>query len=968
MRKLGIGLIIFIVLIVVALLVVPSFINVNTYHSRIQSELQQKLGRQVSFGTMHLKLLPPKLRVDNLMIADDPRFSTTAPFAQAGELDVAVKLMPLLHKEVQVSSLELIKPHIEMIRNAQGVWNFSTIGQNPAAPMARPGTSQTPAPSNLPPSTSAPQSSAQQTSQQNFQLDSLQITDGQVAITDAQKHQSRAVYDHIDVALKNFAPGKPFSITATAHLPGSGNQVVNLDGNGGPINSANMANTPFQGTVKLDQVSLSAAQKFLNSPALVGTDANISGSMKINNQTGILASDGSIKLQNTRLRGVDVGYPITVDYSIGDNLNTDVLQIKQGSLRLGSTPISITGTIDTKPTPAQLDAQLKASDVSIGEVARLAAAMGVAFSPGTDIAGRLTADIHARGATSQPALNGSLSAKNLSISGKGLPQPVKVDGITLALTPNDIRSNPFTAVTGGTSLAVQFALSRYTTPSPVVDATLRTANAQVGELLNMAQAYGVSGLDGVTGSGNINIDVHAVGPVKNASAMNFSGTGRLQNAVVKAPSLTQPLNVRNANMQFTQNSVVLQNLTAGIGQTNASGNVTLKNFSAPQVQFNLTADKVNVVELQNITSPAPAQQNRKASLDSILVPSAHAAGKAQPSLLNTMTGSGTVNIGTILYDQLVLNNARSNVTMDRGLIRLAPLTAQLYGGQETGSVVLDTRQTPIAINVTSKLNSVDANKLISSVSPLKQTLYGLLAANSQLGFSATNSNDIARTLNGKLSLDLSKGRLMGIDLLHELANIGKFLQGGQQAKSFTNLARLTGNFNIKNGLAQTNDLQAVIDGGTLGATGAVNLAEQSMNMHLTAVLSQAFSKQVGGTSVGGFMNTALANNRGELVIPVIVTGTFQHPSFAPDVEKIAQMRLQNMVPNSQNPGGMVSGMVGQIFGQKNKGQQQPAAGAQPATQTQPAQSDNPLGDVLNQVLGGKKKNQQQQQPPPSPPQ
>ena len=85
MRKLGIGLIIFIVLIVVALLVVPSFINVNTYHSRIQSELQQKLGRQVSFGTMHLKLLPPKLRVDNLMIADDPRFSTTAPFAQAGD-------------------------------------------------------------------------------------------------------------------------------------------------------------------------------------------------------------------------------------------------------------------------------------------------------------------------------------------------------------------------------------------------------------------------------------------------------------------------------------------------------------------------------------------------------------------------------------------------------------------------------------------------------------------------------------------------------------------------------------------------------------------------------------------------------------------------------------------------------------------------------------------------------------------
>jgi hypothetical protein len=87
------------------------------------------------------------------------------------------------------------------------------------------------------------------------------------------------------------------------------------------------------------------------------------------------------------------------------------------------------------------------------------------------------------------------------------------------------------------------------------------------------------------------------------------------------------------------------------------------------------------------------------------------------------------------------------------------------------------------------------------------------------------------------------------------------------------------------------------------------------------------------------------------------------------VEKIAQMRLQHMLPNSQNPSSLVSGMIGQVFGQKNKGQQ-PAAGAQPATDAQPAPSDNPLGDVLNQVLGGKKKNQQQQQqqPPPSPPQ
>ena len=120
---------------------------------------------------------------------------------------------------------------------------------------------------------------------------------------------------------------------------------------------------------------------------------------------------------------------------------------------------------------------------------------------------------------------------------------------------------------------------------------------------------------------------------------------------------------------------------------------------------------------------------------------------------------------------------------------------------------------------------------------------------------------------------------MNVDLLHEVAVAGKFLGGNFAApKGFTDLSQLTGNFDVKNGVAQTNNLKAVIDGGTMSAAGTVNLADQSLNMHVIAVLNKALSQQVGGTQVGGYMNTALANNQGELVVPVIVTGTFQHPA------------------------------------------------------------------------------------------
>src|SRR5271165_5306524 len=100
---------------------------------------------------------------------------------------------------------------------------------------------------NKPTAPAAPSSSG------GFSLGELKIADGQIAITDYLKRQARAVYDHIDVTLKNYAPGKPFSIDAAAHLPGSGSETLQLTGDGGPVNNADFASTPFKGSIKLKE-------------------------------------------------------------------------------------------------------------------------------------------------------------------------------------------------------------------------------------------------------------------------------------------------------------------------------------------------------------------------------------------------------------------------------------------------------------------------------------------------------------------------------------------------------------------------------------------------------------------------------------------------------------------------------------------------------------------------------------------
>jgi hypothetical protein len=403
----------------------------------------------------------------------------------------------------------------------------------------------------------------------------------------------------------------------------------------------------------------------------------------------------------------------------------------------------------------------------------------------------------------------------------------------------------------------------------------------------------------------------------------------------------------------------------------------------------LGVDKVLVSEWQQMTNAQPA---KSASLS--LVPAAQAQA-GRPSAFARVTGSGNVSIGSIKYDDLLLTNAKSKVTLDRGMVRMNPVTAELYGGQQTGNIIIDARTTPVTYSVDSRLQNVDANKLLSSVSSMKQLLYGVLAANADTSFTASSADQIMRTLNGKLSLNLQNGKLMNMDLLHQLASVGKFLNLPRPAQNFTNIAQLTGDFMVRDGVATTDNLEAAIDGGSMAAHGSVNLAEQTLDMKVTAVLSKAMSQQVGGTSIGGFMNTALLNRNGELVVPVLINGSFQSPRFAPDLEKIAKMKVQNLVPTLGNPGDLTSVLGGLLGGQQRQEGQQPQGGIgdiidtlsgkkkeppqqnQPAAnpqqpqqpQSQPQQKQNDAGkavtDILNQVLSGQQKKQQPQQQPPA---
>jgi uncharacterized protein involved in outer membrane biogenesis len=414
MRKVLLVVGIFAVVVIAGLAAAVLLVDINRYRGVLQTQLEAQLGRKVTLEAMSLGLIPLRLQVQNPVIAEDPAFGTERPFVRAEKLDVLVNLSALIRGNINVQSLELDRPNVELIQNKRGDWNFSTLGRKAEKQLNAP----------------------EKQGGGGLSIDKLTIQDGQVAITDLRRPQARTIYDHIDLATQ-------------------------------------LANPPDS-----------------------------------------LAVKGNLKFNAARFNGIDVGYPITASYDVVSKSSEGILTINSATLQLGQTPVAIAGWITTNTTPPRLNLSMKTGDVTIAEIARLASAFGVAFAPGTTVAGRINADVTATGSASNPALNGKIAARDLKISSKEVPQPIEVKTLDLALSPTEIRSNNFTATSGKTNVAARFAVRQYTAKSPSLDIALNSPGATLPEIQSIARAYGMTGLDQMKGEGKLDLDLHAAGPVE----------------------------------------------------------------------------------------------------------------------------------------------------------------------------------------------------------------------------------------------------------------------------------------------------------------------------------------------------------------------------------------------------------------------------------------------------------------------
>jgi hypothetical protein len=123
-----------VVLLILAALAVPYFLNVDRYRDTISEALARQTGRKVTLGAIHARLFPGAgVSVADLHVGNPEGFPA-GDLVSADEIRVNVALAPLLHGTIHVNSVDLVHPKLIVLTDSAGKNNYTFTPTEPAAP------------------------------------------------------------------------------------------------------------------------------------------------------------------------------------------------------------------------------------------------------------------------------------------------------------------------------------------------------------------------------------------------------------------------------------------------------------------------------------------------------------------------------------------------------------------------------------------------------------------------------------------------------------------------------------------------------------------------------------------------------------------------------------------------------------------------------------------------------------------
>jgi AsmA protein len=384
-------------IIIVVIAAVALLFDANQFRPQLEAAMGEALGRRVSIGNIRTALLSGGIALDDLTIADDPAFSK-APFVTAKSVSVGVDLMPLIvSRTLRVETFRLEEPQVTLISSSSGQWNFSGLGG--------------------PPSSGAPPSSSTTPSMATTALvQKIAIANGRIVVLEAgQPNAKERAYESVNLEASNLSFTSQFPFHLTAKAPGGG--TVALDGQAGPFNTIDAAETPFQATVDIADLD-AAATGVVDATSGIAGRISFKGSMTSDGER--VTSKGTVNATGVQLvpAGSPARVPMQIVYESAYNRKAQTGAVTQGDVHIGNAVAHLVGDFNAAGDTVGVRFRLTATKMAAAALEATLPAIGVTLPSGASLKqGTLDMNLTISGPVDRVVIAGPIGLANVTIAG-----------------------------------------------------------------------------------------------------------------------------------------------------------------------------------------------------------------------------------------------------------------------------------------------------------------------------------------------------------------------------------------------------------------------------------------------------------------------------------------------------------------------------------------------------------------------
>ncbi len=311
-------------------------------------------------------------------------------------------------------------------------------------------------------------------------------------------------------------------------------------------------------------------------------------------------------------------------------------------------------------------------------------------------------------------------------------------------------------------------------------------------------------------------------------------------------------------------------------------------FDKPRIKVKAKIDEIDVDRYL----PAETAEKKPEKKKDQAPASAPPPAKDQPqgvdyTPLRRLVLDARLDVAKLKINQARLQQIVLRIKGRNGRFDLEPFSADLYGGIARIEGNLDVTRSQPRSNISLQLTDMLVGPFMTDVLQ-KDFLEGKLVTAIDLQFAGDRPETIRKSLNGKGRLTFNDGAIVGIDLAGMVRNLQAAFGAGERPteKPRTDFSELDIPFELKDGVFQTAASNMKSPLLRLLANGQADLVNETLNFRVNPKFVATLVGQGDTASRSGIM------------VPVLVSGSFDQPTFRPDLKSLARQQVEEKIVES----------------------------------------------------------------------